>query len=167
MTSARHGGLAKTPAEGADRGALRLPAAAIIELVLPDGDGVEVRRRLREWSTMPVILLSIVVVRAGLERAHLHLLIAHVTLSRVDDALGFDRQHDDPQRDPTDTSARFVITPCLRGRHPTSSRRETCRNDLVGEHQKERHREGRWRPHACDREPKGIRQCRRRELVAP
>jgi hypothetical protein len=51
--------------------------------VLPDGDGVEVRRRLREWSTMAVILLSSVVVRAGLERAHPHLLIAHVTLSRV------------------------------------------------------------------------------------
>jgi two-component system KDP operon response regulator KdpE len=43
-----------------DRGALRLPTAAIIELVLPDGDGVEVCRRLREWSPMPVILLSAV-----------------------------------------------------------------------------------------------------------
>jgi two-component system, OmpR family, KDP operon response regulator KdpE len=43
-----------------DRAALRLPTAAIIELVLPDGDGVEVCRRLREWSAMPVILLSAV-----------------------------------------------------------------------------------------------------------
>jgi two-component system, OmpR family, KDP operon response regulator KdpE len=43
-----------------DRAALRLPSAAIIELVLPDGDGVEVCRRLREWSAMPVILLSAV-----------------------------------------------------------------------------------------------------------
>jgi two-component system KDP operon response regulator KdpE len=49
-----------TAAEALDRGALRLPAAAIIELVLPDGDGVEVCRRLREWSAMPVILLSAV-----------------------------------------------------------------------------------------------------------
>jgi two-component system, OmpR family, KDP operon response regulator KdpE len=43
-----------------DRGALRLPTAAIIELELPDGDGDgdEVCRRLREWSAMPVIVLS-------------------------------------------------------------------------------------------------------------
>jgi two-component system, OmpR family, KDP operon response regulator KdpE len=50
----------RTAAEALDRGALRAPAAAIIELVLPDGDGVEVCRRLREWSAMPVILLSAV-----------------------------------------------------------------------------------------------------------
>jgi two-component system KDP operon response regulator KdpE len=50
----------RTAAEALDRGALRLRAAAIIELVLPDGDGVELCRRLREWSAMPVILLSAV-----------------------------------------------------------------------------------------------------------
>jgi two-component system KDP operon response regulator KdpE len=50
----------RTAAEALDRGALRLPAAAVIELVLPDGDGVDVCRRLREWSAMPVILLSAV-----------------------------------------------------------------------------------------------------------
>ena len=50
----------RTVAEALDRGALSLPTAAIIELVLPDGDGVEVCRRLREWSAMPVILLSAV-----------------------------------------------------------------------------------------------------------
>src|ERR1700730_13951592 len=50
----------RTAAEALDRAALRLPTAAIIELVLPDGDGVEVCRRLREWSAMPVILLSAV-----------------------------------------------------------------------------------------------------------
>ena len=50
----------RTAAEALDRGALRLPKAAIIELVLPDGDGVEVCRRLREWSAMPVIVLSAV-----------------------------------------------------------------------------------------------------------
>jgi two-component system KDP operon response regulator KdpE len=48
----------RTAAEAVDRGALRLPTAAIIELVLSDGGGVEVCRRLREWSAMPVILLS-------------------------------------------------------------------------------------------------------------
>jgi two-component system, OmpR family, KDP operon response regulator KdpE len=50
----------RTAAEALDRGALRLPAGAIIELVLPDGDGVEVCRRLREWSAIPVIVLSAV-----------------------------------------------------------------------------------------------------------
>ena len=32
--------------------------AAIIDLVLPDGNGVDLCRRLREWSTMPIIVLS-------------------------------------------------------------------------------------------------------------
>jgi two-component system KDP operon response regulator KdpE len=50
----------RTAAEALDRGALSLPTAAIIELLLPDGDGVEICRRLREWSAMPVILLSAV-----------------------------------------------------------------------------------------------------------
>jgi two-component system KDP operon response regulator KdpE len=50
----------RSAGEALDRGALRPPTAAIIELVLPDGDGVEVCRRLREWSAMPVILLSAV-----------------------------------------------------------------------------------------------------------
>jgi CheY-like chemotaxis protein len=31
-----------------------------MELVLPDGDGVKVCRRLREWSSMPMIVLSAV-----------------------------------------------------------------------------------------------------------
>jgi two-component system KDP operon response regulator KdpE len=44
--------------EALDRSALCVPAAAIIELELPDGDGVAVCRRLREWSAMPVIILS-------------------------------------------------------------------------------------------------------------
>ena len=50
----------RTAEEALDRGALRLPTAAIVEVVLPDGDGVEVCRRLREWSAMPIILLSAV-----------------------------------------------------------------------------------------------------------
>ena len=36
------------------------PDAAIVDLVLPDGDGVEVTRRLREWSEMPILVLSAV-----------------------------------------------------------------------------------------------------------
>ena len=50
----------RTAAEALDCGARRLPRAAIIELVLPDGDGVKVCRRLREWSSMPMIVLSAV-----------------------------------------------------------------------------------------------------------
>jgi two-component system KDP operon response regulator KdpE len=38
----------RTAAAALDRGAVRAPTAAIIELVLPDGDGVQVCRRPRE-----------------------------------------------------------------------------------------------------------------------
>ena len=47
-----------TAAEALDQAAVRPPEAAIIDLVLPDGDGVEVTRRLREWSQIPVLVLS-------------------------------------------------------------------------------------------------------------
>jgi len=46
--------------EALDRAAVQRPDAAIIDLVLPDLDGVELCRRLREWSDMPVIVLSAV-----------------------------------------------------------------------------------------------------------
>ena len=39
---------------------MRPPAAAILDLMLPDIDGVEVTERLREWSEMPIIVLSAV-----------------------------------------------------------------------------------------------------------
>jgi two-component system KDP operon response regulator KdpE len=51
---------AETAEEALDRAAVRPPDAAIIDLVLPDGDGVEVVRRLREWSDMPILVLSAV-----------------------------------------------------------------------------------------------------------
>jgi two-component system KDP operon response regulator KdpE len=49
---------ASTANEALDIAAVRTPDAAIIDLVLPDCDGVEVTRRLREWSPMPIIVLS-------------------------------------------------------------------------------------------------------------
>jgi two-component system, OmpR family, KDP operon response regulator KdpE len=49
-----------TAEEALDMAALQRPDAAIIDLLLPDGDGVEVCRRLREWSDMPIIVLSAV-----------------------------------------------------------------------------------------------------------
>jgi two-component system KDP operon response regulator KdpE len=51
---------AATAEEALDRAAVRPPQAAIVDLVLPDGDGVEVARRLRAWSAMPIIVLSAV-----------------------------------------------------------------------------------------------------------
>ncbi len=49
---------AQSAAEGLDLAAVHPPRAAIVDLVLPDGDGVEVTRRLREWSEMPILVLS-------------------------------------------------------------------------------------------------------------
>jgi two-component system KDP operon response regulator KdpE len=51
---------AATAEEALDQAALKPPAAAIVDLVLPDGDGIEVTRSLREWSQMPILVLSAV-----------------------------------------------------------------------------------------------------------
>jgi two-component system KDP operon response regulator KdpE len=51
---------AATFEEALDRAAVRPPDAAIIDLVLPDGSGIELSRRLREWSAMPILVLSAV-----------------------------------------------------------------------------------------------------------
>jgi two-component system KDP operon response regulator KdpE len=46
--------------EALDLASVRPPEAAILDLMLPDIDGVEVTERLREWSEMPIIVLSAV-----------------------------------------------------------------------------------------------------------
>jgi two-component system KDP operon response regulator KdpE len=51
---------AATAAAALDAASLRMPDAAILDLVLPDGDGIEVTQRLREWSALPIIVLSAV-----------------------------------------------------------------------------------------------------------
>jgi DNA-binding response OmpR family regulator len=51
---------ASTGEEALDVAAVSRPAAGILDLVLPDIDGVELCRRLREWTDMPIILLSAV-----------------------------------------------------------------------------------------------------------
>jgi two-component system KDP operon response regulator KdpE len=47
-----------TAQEALDAAAVRPPDAAIIDLMLPDGSGVEVCRQLRSWSDMPIVVLS-------------------------------------------------------------------------------------------------------------
>ena len=49
---------AETGADGLIEAATRQPDIVIIDLGLPDMDGLEVIRRLREWSSVPVIVLS-------------------------------------------------------------------------------------------------------------
>ena len=49
---------AATAREALDMAALRPPDAAIVDLVLPDGDGVGVCRSLREWTELPILVLS-------------------------------------------------------------------------------------------------------------
>jgi two-component system, OmpR family, KDP operon response regulator KdpE len=51
---------ATTAEEALDLAAVQRPDAAILDLVLPDIDGVELCRRLREWTAIPVIVLSAV-----------------------------------------------------------------------------------------------------------
>ena len=46
--------------EALDAAVLRPPHAAIVDLLLPDRDGVELARSLREWSDMPIVMLSAV-----------------------------------------------------------------------------------------------------------
>ncbi len=49
---------ASTAAEALDLAAVQRLDAAIVDIVLPDGDGVEVARQIREWSPMPILVLS-------------------------------------------------------------------------------------------------------------
>ena len=49
---------AATAQEGLMQAATRQPEIVILDLGLPDLDGLEVTRRLREWTTIPIIVLS-------------------------------------------------------------------------------------------------------------
>lgn len=50
---------ASSAREGLDAAATVRPDLIILDLGLPDLDGVEVTRRLREWSKVPVLILSV------------------------------------------------------------------------------------------------------------
>src|SRR5262250_1858540 len=49
---------ATTAQEGLVQAATRQPEIVILDLGLPDLDGLEVTRRLREWTTVPILVLS-------------------------------------------------------------------------------------------------------------
>ena len=51
---------AQTKREALDAVAVRPPDVMILDLVLPDGSGVEVCEEVRRWSTLPIIVLSAV-----------------------------------------------------------------------------------------------------------
>jgi two-component system KDP operon response regulator KdpE len=51
---------AATASEALDHAALHPTHAAIIDLMLPDGDGIELCQQLRGWSDMPILVLSAV-----------------------------------------------------------------------------------------------------------
>ena len=63
-TSLRAAGYEVETAETAESAlaaaAMRPPEAVILDLVLPDGTGIDVARELRSWSSAPVIVLSAV-----------------------------------------------------------------------------------------------------------
>jgi two-component system KDP operon response regulator KdpE len=49
---------ARTGAEGLQQASAYTPDAVLLDLGLPDMDGLEVTRRLREWTAVPIIVLS-------------------------------------------------------------------------------------------------------------
>jgi two-component system KDP operon response regulator KdpE len=56
---------AATARQGIDRTALDTPEAVILDLGLPDADGLSVLRAIREWSKVPVLVLSVRADEAG------------------------------------------------------------------------------------------------------
>jgi two-component system, OmpR family, KDP operon response regulator KdpE len=49
---------AGTAREGLAQASGRTPDVILLDLGLPDGDGIDVTRRIREWSATPIIVLS-------------------------------------------------------------------------------------------------------------
>ena len=51
---------ATTAEEALSAAAMRPPDAVVLDLVLPDGSGIDVARELRSWSAAPILVLSVV-----------------------------------------------------------------------------------------------------------
>jgi two-component system, OmpR family, KDP operon response regulator KdpE len=51
---------ATTVEEALSAAAMRPPDAVVLDLVLPDGSGIDVARELRSWSAAPILVLSVV-----------------------------------------------------------------------------------------------------------
>ena len=51
---------ATTAEEALATAAMRPPDAVVLDLVLPDGSGIDVARELRSWSAAPILVLSVV-----------------------------------------------------------------------------------------------------------
>jgi two-component system KDP operon response regulator KdpE len=49
---------ATTGSEGIAHAATRAPEIVLLDLGLPDMDGLDVMRRIREWSTVPIVVLT-------------------------------------------------------------------------------------------------------------
>jgi len=49
---------AATIRDGLAQAAGRKPDVILLDLGLPDGDGIDLTKRLREWATMPIIVIS-------------------------------------------------------------------------------------------------------------
>ena len=52
------GEAAGTSPPRSSRPPMRPPDAVLLDLLLPDGNGLEVCRRLREWSQVPILVVS-------------------------------------------------------------------------------------------------------------
>jgi two-component system KDP operon response regulator KdpE len=49
---------AASAAEGIQQASVHAPDLVLLDLGLPDGDGMDVTRRIREWSTVPILVIS-------------------------------------------------------------------------------------------------------------
>ena len=62
-TTLENGGYKFAEAENGELGFLeavrKKPDAIVLDLGLPDGDGIEVLKRLREWNKIPILILSV------------------------------------------------------------------------------------------------------------
>ncbi|MGH7455316.1 MAG: response regulator, partial [bacterium] len=51
--------LAESGEDGLIRAAMDRPDLIILDLGLPDADGIDILKKLREWATLPILILSV------------------------------------------------------------------------------------------------------------